>query len=114
MFKKLRKYWRLWRACAWWKRHSSDIEWFIATDDNVSEASFKWHQLAWQEIDMYIRLGTSVDLEEFTSLCHRRYFNREQRIYLVNVLRYVGIGQHLSVGAVERGVHQREVLASRS
>lgn len=74
---------RLSKAVDKWNR---DLH-IITKNIHSPEDLFKWDQLVWQEIDMYIRLNK---VEDFSYICDRRGFNNEQRAYLKEMLEYMG------------------------
>lgn len=59
------------------------------------DGGFKVYQLVKQEIEMWIRLGKQVCLDDFIDICVRRGFNAWTSLYLKNMLKYVGIGDNL-------------------
>jgi len=76
-------------AVDWWNER---IE--IIINPNINEqldrdkAIFKWSQLVWQEIIMYIDLGK---VNDFDWLCDRRGFNEVQRRFLYDILTHIGM-----------------------
>ena len=90
--KALIRWFRMRRACAKW---NADIPLIRAMAGVNHDGPFKWGQLVWQEIQMYIDLAKQVDPSEFDNLCKRRGFDDMMREYLTGMLRHVGIGRLL-------------------
>lgn len=91
--KALVRWFRMRRACAKW---NADIPLIWAMAEASHDGPFKWGQLVWQEIQMYIDLAKQVDPSEFDNLCKRRGFDAMMREYLAGMLRHVGIGRLLT------------------
>lgn len=53
--------------------------------------SFKWDQLVYQEIVMYAQLNKKVTRKDYDFMCERRKFIPEQRQFLLDALRYMGL-----------------------
>jgi hypothetical protein len=70
-----------------------------ASHDQVA-ATFKWGQLVWQEVVMFISLG-KVKEGELDWLNKRRGFNEEQRIMLYDILVHVGLLPQPTNGVVK-------------
>lgn len=82
------------KACRKWNSDRDYITSRIQSGD-YKITGFKWNQLVWQEIDMYIRLMEQVDPNEFSELCNRRGFSNDMRSYLKDMLIHVGLGKEL-------------------
>lgn len=110
--KALIRWFRMRRACAKW---NADIPLIRAMAGVSHEGPFKWGQLVWQEIPMYIDLAKQVDPSEFDDLCKRRGFDAMMREYLAGMLRHVGIGRLLpadvSIVSVKHPVVEHSVDA---
>lgn len=79
---------QLGRAVIFWNERLGYIVEQIEASDDKNAATFKWGQLVWQEVVMYIGLGT---VEDFQWLCKRRGFDAPQRKILREVLEHVGL-----------------------
>jgi hypothetical protein len=93
LFKRWRIRRRMARACNKWNAELDHIKVEMSKSE---DAMFKWNQLVWQEVWMYIRLDEPVDPEEFRLLCDRRGFTPEMRYFLVDMLKHVGLGRRLA------------------
>ena len=60
-------------------------------DSSDKDSFFKWNQLVWQEIDMWCRRGNKVSPSEVAWLSQRRGFSEQQKNYLVEMLKYLGL-----------------------
>lgn len=60
-----------------------------STEDN--HRGFYWNQLVWQEINMYIRMGEKIAVNEFCWLCDRRGFTLLEQNYLQSMMQYIGL-----------------------
>ena len=69
------------------------IEYFNKSIDE--ERSFKWSHLVWQEINAWIRNGKQVDEKEFKWIVERRGFDYNMASYLLELVRYSGLGKKL-------------------
>ena len=58
-------------------------------------AGFKWTQLVWQEIIMWIRLREQVSQEDFDWIISRRGFDQKMVSYLKSTLTHVGLSKLL-------------------
>lgn len=73
----------------------------LSTIQGKAEASvdeyavFKWSELVWQEIQMYVFIGEQVTPDEFDWLVKRRGFDTLMIDYLKEMLGYLGIGAAL-------------------
>ena len=94
MIRTLMKWLRLRKACAAWNDDITLIR-AVASESGTPNAVFKWGQLVWQEIWMYISLGKQVDPVEFHELCERRGFDWAMCEYLRKMLVRVGLGKRL-------------------
>lgn len=84
---------RLKKACAKW---NADIVPLINARADCAEADrteiLMWDCLVWQEIQMWILLGSrQVVKDEFDWICDRRGFTAEQREYLKEMMKHVGL-----------------------
>jgi hypothetical protein len=86
---------RLWFAIRKWNRDVPFISNCIRTS-TTDDAQFKWVQLVWQEIWMWIALGKQVPQKEFDLICDRRGFDDPMQKYLREMLRHVCMGSKLS------------------
>ena len=78
-------------AVKWWnERIDTIIQPDIYKQENKIEAIFKWNQLVWQEINMFIQLG-KIEPGELNWLCKRRGFNKVQKKFLRDALWHVGL-----------------------
>lgn len=55
---------------------------------------FKWG-LVRQECEMYCLIGEQIDKEEFEALCKNRGFDEEMSQYIIDTMKYVGLGNNL-------------------
>ena len=78
---------RLKKAVAKWNKEIPEM-----LESCCEELCFKWGQLVWQEIDMWIRIGDPyTPKKEMDWMCERRGFSPEQRAYLIEMMTYVGM-----------------------
>jgi len=88
--------WLLWRRLnKAAKKWNADVERIRCDAATTPDGTFKWSQLVWQEIDMYILLGEQVQPEEFEYLCKRRGFTPAMCVYLKEMMVSVGLGKKL-------------------
>jgi hypothetical protein len=85
----LRRLVRFFRRRAICKKWNQDLEWIREQAGDDRDEAFKWGQLVWQEIAMWVQIGSRVDADEFEWLCSRRGFNGVQRQYLSDMLALV-------------------------
>jgi len=79
------------KAVAWWnERVESVILPDIQNQEDQRMAAFKWGQLVWQEIMMFIDLG-EVREGEIDWLTQRRGFSPLQRQFLEDALKHLGL-----------------------
>jgi len=90
------RWFRMRRACAKW---NADIPLILAMADANKDGAFKWGQLVWQEVWMYIGLAKQVEPDEFDGLCKRRGFDAMMREYLAGMLRHIGRGRLLTANS---------------
>lgn len=77
---------RVYRAVKKW---NNDVEW-ITSQLKTSDDVFKWTQLVWQEIVMWIRIGDPTKpQEELDWLADRRGFSETQKAYLRSMMKHV-------------------------
>jgi hypothetical protein len=74
---------------------NSSVDYIMSEAKKTEDGSFKWSQLVWQEIWMYIGLGEQVEPSEFDTLCRRRGFTPAMRWYLQEMMIHVGLGKML-------------------
>jgi len=80
---------RMKRAVKKWNCDLQQIDKWVK-EDKDENASFKWGQLVWQEITMWIRLsGPKTTKKELDWMCKRRGFNDIQRKYLESMMKHV-------------------------
>ena len=82
---------RMRRAVSFWNASVDTICASITHSRNKDMARFKWSQLVWQEITMFISLDKQVDDSELRWICRRRGFTRHQRRFLKRALCHVGL-----------------------
>lgn len=82
---------RLGKAVRFWDSRLDEILRSIAHSGDRFEARFKWAQLVWQEIWMFINLDKPVADGELRWINRRRGFTRHQRRFLDQALRHVGL-----------------------
>lgn len=70
----------------YWNNNVNNINQAIDSSQDTFEA-FKWTQLVWQEMWMWIKLGKKVSLAEFEEMCKTRGFDEKMRIFLCEFLR---------------------------
>lgn len=106
------------KAAAIWNSNINNIQRFIDEENKNSKDEsdkitngFKWTQLVWQEIWMWIKLSTHTDSiinydeceikcgqvqqSDFDEIYIRRGFNQNQRKLLMDCLKEIGIGEEL-------------------
>lgn len=84
----------------WNQRIETVIQPDIDSSHNRVDATFKWGQLVWQEVRMFISLG-KVEEGELDWLNERRGFNEAQRTMLHDILVHVGLLPQPINGAVK-------------
>ena len=72
------------------EKWQKDLEWIVPLAEKTKR-EFYWFQLIHQEILMYLKLNEQVSLKEFDWLINRRGFNLKERLYLQEMLKYVGL-----------------------
>jgi len=83
---------RIKQAVSFWNASVSTICASITHSRDKDMAYFKWSQLVWQEIVMYISLDKQVvDDNELCWICRRRGFTRYQRRFLKQALCHIGL-----------------------
>jgi hypothetical protein len=82
---------RMRKALAFWNSRLDKISRSIVHSRDRIGARFKWNQLVWQEIRMFVLLGSQVGDEDLRWLCQRRRFTRSQRQFLEQALEHVGL-----------------------
>lgn len=100
------------KYCEIWNLHIPIIMDYISHDiKNDENAQFKWNYLIEQEIKMWMRICVFqncvvdyknekythgiVAVEEFEEICSRRGFNVKMINFLVDILKFIGIGDLL-------------------
>lgn len=74
------------------KKWNADLDYINRKIGTSEKLLFSWHQLVWQEIDMWIRMGDPYKpKEEFIELVNRRGFDLDQRAYLREMMQHVGM-----------------------
>ncbi len=91
--KRIVRWFRNRKAVAKW---NADIPLIEAMAEHHKDGGFKWSQLVWQEVWMYISLAAQVDHDEYDVLCKRRGFDAMMRAYLSVMLIHVGLGRNLA------------------
>lgn len=86
---------RLKKTCKYWNDNIEYINTCIKYNQDKENYSFKWTQLVNQEGFMYCKLGKQVEKRELLELCERRGFTEEMTCFLINWLKYIGIGKNL-------------------
>jgi hypothetical protein len=74
----------------WWNARTDMMLDVVRRADDPDREYFKWSQLVWQEIVMFIQLG-KVDADDLDWICARRGFSDLQRKVLEDALRHVGL-----------------------
>lgn len=88
-------------------------------EKTINDAYFYWNQLVWQEILMYIsivsRNGTlddegnytiaEIEIDDVENICDRRGFGDNERNYLYEMIKYLGIN------LAERSTEKENALA---
>lgn len=82
---------RMRKASSFWNSRLDEIHRSIVHSKDRTKAHFKWEQLVWQEIRMFILVGSKVEDDDLRWLCRRRGFTRHQRDFLKQALRHVGL-----------------------
>lgn len=82
---------RLRQAVLFWNSRISEIRMSITHSADRVDARFKWTQLVWQEILMYINLDRPVEEDDLRWLCRRRGFTKNQRAFLRQALCHLGL-----------------------
>lgn len=91
MYKEYIKRKRNKKAVIKWNNDLPEINKKIKNEDDY----FKWNQLVWQEIWMFISLAEQVTEDDFLWICDRRGFTKDMANYLKEMLIHVGIGKSL-------------------
>ena len=79
------------RAISFWNGRVDEIQRSIAHSGDKLKTHFKWSQLVWQEIKMYIFMDRLVEDDDLRWICQRRGFTRHQRRFLKQALCHVGL-----------------------
>jgi len=61
---------------------------------DIVDYHFKW-TLVKQECEMYCMLGEMINPKEFKNLCKCRGFDDNMKQLLINIMKYIGIGDRL-------------------
>ena len=97
--KQVEKY-RTKKAIKLWNFNVDIINASVSREPDVNSkylAQFKWTQLVWQEITMYIMIASQVEVDELSTLCKSRGFSQEQKDFLIYILVAIGLGDNLDV-----------------
>lgn len=93
LFRNIIYKYRLKRAIKYWNKNLNFINRCIQYNKEKENYSFKWTQLIYQEGFMYCRIGKQVDRNELLELSKRRGFTEEMLCFLVNWVKYIGLGE---------------------
>lgn len=74
-----------------WEKDVSLIQKDINSDLNKKEKFIKWGFVR-QECEMYCVIGEPIDPKEFQDLCKRRGFDDNMKKYIVETMKYTGLG----------------------
>jgi hypothetical protein len=97
VIKKLLFNYRMTKATKYWNDSEALIKKNIEDFKNDENIFFKWDQLVWQEIWMFIKLHKQVTNEEILWLVNRRGYNKVQHKFLIEIMRHVGLGKKLTM-----------------
>ena len=86
---------RMKKAILKWNSNAEYITQCIEESSDPNDTGFKWTQLVWQEITMWIRLHEQVSQEDFDWITNRRGFDQKMIRYLKSTLTQVGLGKLL-------------------
>ena len=91
----LRRRWQFKRAIAKWNRdrvaNSEKAKRHVINADDeqrYGNGFFKWNEIIWQEILMYIRIGHPVHKSDIVRLCRRCRLDADMGAYIIEMLRY--------------------------
>jgi len=78
-----------------WEQDLKFISIDIKDDDKINQDRFFHWGLIRQECEMYCLIGDQVESEELNSLCKTRGLNHEMKCYIVETMKYAGLGENL-------------------
>ena len=82
---------RLRDVVEWWNARVDFMVQIIQAADDPDMEHFKWSQLVWQEIEMFIRLGKKIKVGDMKWICRRRGFSAAQTQMLKDAMAHVGL-----------------------
>lgn len=82
---------RLRDVVEWWNARVDFMIQIIQAAEDPDMEHFKWSQLVWQEIEMFIRLGKEIKVGDMNWICHRRGFSAAQKQMLEDAMAHVGL-----------------------
>jgi hypothetical protein len=78
-----------------WEQDLEFISKDIKNDHKINQDRFFRWGLVRQECEMYCLIGEQVDPEELEKLCKKRGLNHEKKCYMVETMKYAGLGEEL-------------------
>ena len=75
----------------WWNARVDFMEQIIEAAEDPIQEHFKWAQLVWQEIVMWIQIGKEIEADDMEFICDRRGFSAVQRQTLKDAMAHVGL-----------------------
>ena len=94
MIKYLRKRSRSRALVRWWNKRSVIVQQDIdsAKPKERLDHIFRWTQLIWQELQMFVALGEQVGFDDLEYLTKARGFSKMQRLFLIEGVTHLGLG----------------------
>lgn len=77
------------------KKWNSDLKQMNIWAKETKDGLWKWDQLVWQEIIMWVSMNKQVGQKELDHICEIRGLDENMTDYLREMMKHIGLGKEL-------------------